>query len=88
VRIDAVNTMGVDRADSYAAATPGDPPVWDEYRRLLAAAGSPCQLEPIVKWEFYKAVASEDHVLTIQTADKAPWANLLLSLGCRTFTNP
>jgi len=38
-----------------------------------------------VKWDFYKAVASDDHVLTIQTADTQPWANLLLSLGCRTF---
>lgn len=85
VRIDEVFTMGVDRADSYAAATPGDPPVWAEYRRILAAAGSPCQLQPIVKWDFYKAVESADHVLTIQTADTQPWANLLLSLGCRTF---
>jgi len=85
VRIDEVHTMGVDRSDSYAAATPGDPPVWAEYRRILAAAGSSCTLEPILKWDFYKAVASEAHVLTIQTADTAPWANLLLSVGCRTF---
>jgi len=77
--------MGVDRADSYAAATPGDPPVWAEYRRILAASGSAVALEPIVKWDFYKAVASSNHVLTIQTADTMPWANLLLSLGCRTF---
>ena len=85
VRIDAVATMGIDRSDSYAAATPGDPPVWDHYRRILAASKSPCELTPIVKWEFYKAVASEDHVLTIQTADTAPWANLLVTLGCRTL---
>ena len=83
--IDEINTMGVDRTDSYASATPGDPPVWAEYRRILAAAGSPCRLEPIVKWDFYKAVGGDDHVLTIQTADTAPWANLLLTLGCRTF---
>jgi L-fucose mutarotase len=86
VRIDEVNTMGVDRSDSYAGATPGDPAVWAEYRRILAAAQSPCPLTPIVKWDFYEAVASDDHVLTIQTGDKAPWANLLLSIGCRTFT--
>ncbi|MFM8495573.1 MAG: RbsD/FucU family protein [Planctomycetia bacterium] len=85
VRIDEVHTMGVDRTDSYAAATPGDPPVWEEYRRILVAAQAPCALTPIVKWDFYKAVASDDHVLTIQTADTQPWANLLLSLGCRTF---
>jgi len=85
VRIDEVRTMGVDRTDAYAAATPGDPSVWEEYRRLLAASASPCRLEPVVKWDFYAAVASDDHVLTIQTGDTAPWANLLLSLGCRTF---
>jgi L-fucose mutarotase len=85
VRVDEVRTMGVDRSDSYAAATPGDPPVWAEYRRIIAAAGASCELVPIVKWDFYKAVASDAHVLTIQTADTAPWANLLLSLGCRTF---
>lgn len=85
VRIDAVHTMGVDRSDSYAAATPGDPPVWEEYRRIIAAAGARLVLEPIVKWDFYAAVASPDHVLTIQTADTQPWANLLVTLGCRTF---
>jgi len=85
VRIDEVHTMGIDRSDSYAAATPGDPPVWDEYRRILAAANSSCELQPILKWDFYQAVASDDHVLTIQTADQQPWANLLLSVGCRTF---
>ena len=85
VRIDEVQTMGIDRSDPYAAATPGDPPVWADYRRILAAAGSPCELLPILKWDFYSAVASDDHVLTIQTGDQAPWANLLLSVGCRTF---
>ena len=86
VPIDAIQTMGVDRADSYAAATPGDPPVWDTYRDILKQAQSSCELEPIVKWDFYTAVNSPDHVLTIQTADTQPWANLLLTIGCRTFT--
>ena len=85
VQIDEVHTMGVDRSDSYAAATPGDPPVWEEYRRILSAAKSACSLDPSGKWEFSEAVASADHVLTIQTADQQPWANLLLSVGCRTF---
>ncbi len=85
VPIDEVHTMGVDRDDSYASATPGDPPVWAAYRRILAAAGSKAELMPIVKWDFYAAVESPDHVLTIQTADTQPWANLLVALGCRTF---
>jgi len=82
VPIDFVNTMGIDPRDPYASA--GDPPVWAEYHQVLAAAGSTLQLEPIMKWEFYDAVASDDHVLTIQTADQASWANLLLTVGVRT----
>ena len=89
IQIDGVQTMGVDREDSYASATPGDPPVWSTYRNLLRDAKNSCVLEPIAKWDFYKAVDSPDHILTIQTADTQPWANLLLSIGCRTFeSNP
>jgi L-fucose mutarotase len=43
----------------------------------------PLELKPIEKWEFYKAVATEDHVLTIQTADQQRFANILLSIGVR-----
>jgi L-fucose mutarotase len=42
------------------------------------------KLEPIPKWDFYEAVNSPDHVLTIQTGDQALWANVLLTMGCRT----
>ncbi len=73
--------MGIDPTDPYASA--GDPPVWNEFRRIISATGSQVQLEPIIKWDFYEAVASDDHVLTIQTADQALWANLLLTVGVR-----
>ena len=81
--IDSVNTMGIDPTDPYASA--GDPPVWAEFSKLLAVAGSKARLEPIIKWDFYDTVASDDHVLTIQTADQALWANLLLTVGVRTL---
>jgi L-fucose mutarotase len=32
---------------------------------------------------FYDAVATPDHVLTIQTADMQRFANILLSIGVR-----
>ncbi len=80
--IDAVNVMGVPADDPYAQQ--GDPPVWEEYREIIAAAGEALTLAPILKWDFYQAVESADHVLTIQTADQALWANVLLTLGCRT----
>ena len=81
VPVDAVNTMGIPSDDPYAQA--GEPPVWAEYREVLKAANLNLKLEPIQKWDFYEAVASDDHVLTIQTADQSLWANILLTLGCR-----
>ena len=81
--VDAINTMGIPADDPYALQ--GDPPVWADYRGIISKAGLSLELQPISKWDFYEAVASPDHVLTIQTADTALWANVLLTLGCRTL---
>jgi hypothetical protein len=45
------------------------PSAWGEYEKLLAAGGLDLKL---------------DHILTIQTADQALWANVLLTVGVRT----
>lgn len=82
VPIDAVNTMGIPADDPYARQ--GEPPVWGEFREILAESGCQTPLAPILKWDFYGLVESPDHVLTIQTADQALWANVLLTIGCRT----
>jgi L-fucose mutarotase len=82
VVVDAVNTMGIPADDPYAQH--GEPPVWTEYRQVIKAAKLKLKLEPIQKWDFYEAVASPDHVLTIQTGDQALWGNVLLTMGCRT----
>jgi L-fucose mutarotase len=79
--IDALNTMGIPPDDPYAKY--GEPPAWTEYRDLAKDAGI-SSIEPISKWDFYRAVESPDHVLTIQTADQALWANVLVTMGCRT----
>jgi len=82
VPVDHVNTMGIPTDDPYARK--GEPPVWNEFRQLVKAARLKLKLEPISKWDFYTAVESPDHVLTIQTGDQALWANVLLTMGCRT----
>ena len=82
IPIDHINTMGIPPDDPYALK--GEPAVWNEYRRVISQSGSNLALEPVLKWDFYKQVESPDHVLTIQTADQALWANLLLTVGCRT----
>lgn len=81
VPVDAVNTMMYTADDPYTLDA--DPPVWDDYRRIVKAAGLPLELAPIPKWDFYKAVETQDHVLTILTADQQRFANILLSVGVR-----
>lgn len=81
VPVDAVNTMMYTKDDPYALDA--DPPVWDEYRRVIDGLGLKLELVPIEKWDFYKAVETPDHVLTIQTADQQRYANILLSVGVR-----
>ena len=79
--VDTLNIMGIPPDDPYAKF--GEPPAWAEFRSLAREAGIGA-IDPISKWEFYKAVESPDHVLTIQTADQALWANVLITVGCRT----
>jgi L-fucose mutarotase len=83
IPIDIANTMGIPADDPYAKF--GEPPAWKEFRELVKESGVSAELQPIMKWDFYKAVESNDHVLTIQTADQALWANVLLTVGCRTI---
>lgn len=81
VPVDLVNTMGIPADDPYAKH--GEPPAWTDFRIIAKDAGIAAPIEPISKWDFYKAVESPDHVLTVQTADQALWANVLLTVGCR-----
>ena len=81
ITFEAANTMMYETDGPYALTE--DPPVWDQYRNVFKTSNLDVQLEPIEKWEFYKAVDTTDHVLTIQTADQQRFANLLLSIGVR-----
>ena len=81
VPVEAVQTMMYETSGQYALSE--DPPVWDDYRQTIKAAELDLQLEPIEKWKFYEAVATVDHVLTVQTADQQRFANVLLTVGVR-----
>jgi L-fucose mutarotase len=81
VPVDLFNTMGIPADDPYAKY--GEPPVWAEFREIARNAGVDAPFQPIPKWDFYKAVESADHVLTVQTADTALWSNLLITIGVR-----
>jgi L-fucose mutarotase len=83
IPIESVSTMMTETSGPYALE--GDPPVWEDYRATLKGAGLALELKPIDKWQFYEAVATNDHVLTVQTADVQRYANILLSVGVRMF---
>ena len=83
IPVDAIQTMMTETSGPYALK--GDPPVWAEYKETIRKAGIGVELEPIEKWEFYKQVATDDHVLTVQTGDTQRYANILLSVGVRMF---
>ena len=81
IPLEAANTMMYETEGPYALTE--DPPVWNEYREVIQQANLDLALEPIEKWDFYEAVNTSDHVLTIQTADQQRFANLLLTVGVR-----
>src|SRR6185295_13506161 len=63
VPVDHVSTMGIPPDDPYARK--GEPPVWNEFRKVIKDSGLKVRLESILKWDFYKQVESPDHILTI-----------------------
>jgi L-fucose mutarotase len=81
VPIEAMQLMAYEISGPYALSE--DPPVWAEYNQVLHDSGSSLAPDRIEKWAFYEAVATPDHVLTIQTADQQRFANILLSIGVR-----
>ena len=81
VPVEAINTMMYETEGPYALD--GDPDVWNQYRAAIKAAGLSLPLAPIEKWAFYDAVATPDHILTIQTADQQRYANILITIGVR-----
>ena len=76
-----INTMQPESGGQYEMKE--DPPVWEDYRRIIKEAGLELELEPIERWDFYKEVDKPDLALTIQTADQALYANILLTVGVR-----
>ncbi|WP_315852953.1 RbsD/FucU domain-containing protein [Novipirellula galeiformis] len=61
----------------------GDPPVWQDYRKSIQNERLDLEIQPIGKWTFDDAVNTNDHVLTVQTADQQRYANILLTVGMR-----
>ena len=81
IPVEKVNTMQPETTGPHAMKE--EPPVWSEYRTAIREAGLDVKLEPIERWDFYKAVNTPALALTIHTADQNLFANILLTVGVR-----
>jgi len=79
VPVERAQVMRYDTTGPYGLSE--EPPVWADYRRLLAEAGHDLELEPLERFSFYEEAMTPAVALTIATAEQATWANLLLTIG-------
>jgi L-fucose mutarotase len=79
VPIEAAAVMGYARQGPYALSE--DPPIWADFRRILAGAGYREPMQLIERFDFYRAGAEDRVALTIATAEQRIYANILLTLG-------
>lgn len=80
VPVEAVTVMAPAKSGQYAMAN--DPPIWQEYRKILRETadfrGDFLQLQ---KAEFNRETRSEDLALIIATAETQIYANILITIG-------
>ena len=81
IPIQQANTMQYQTSGPFRLTE--DPPVWNNYRAVFKNSAIDLELNPIEQFKFYESVTQPEHILTIQTADQALYANLLLTIGVR-----
>ena len=79
VPIEAAAVMATATEGPYAMAE--DPPIWQEFRDILAASGFAEPMEQIERFAFYDAGRGRDVALAIATGEQRIYANVLLTIG-------
>ena len=79
VPIEAAAVMATATEGPYAMAE--DPPIWQEFRAILAASGFTEPMEQIERFAFYEAGRGRDVALAIATGEQRIYANVLLTIG-------
>ena len=79
VPIEAATIMQPVQSGPYAL--PGDPPIWDEFRPILAEGGVQVELDKLERFPFFDAARDPNIAITIATGEQRLYANLLLQIG-------
>ena len=87
VLIGIANTVPIELAEvmepqkTGAYAMKNDPPIFDEFRKILKARNASLDLTKLERFAFYQAAGTPDVTLTIATGEQRIYANLLLTIG-------
>jgi L-fucose mutarotase len=79
VPVELAEVMEPMRTGAYAMTN--DPPIFEDFRRLLKARNAALNLTKLERSAFYEAAGSKDVTLTIATAEQKIYANILLTIG-------
>ena len=82
VPIEAAAVMAYATEGPYGMAE--DPPIWDEFRDILAGGGFTEPLERVERFAFYEAGRGRDVALAVATAEQRIYGNVLLTIGVIT----
>ena len=79
IPIESAAVMSAPRDGEYSV--PQDPPIWDEFREVLATVGFDDPLGQVERVAFYEAGVAPTVALGIATGEQQIYANLLLTIG-------
>lgn len=79
VPIEAATIMAPVKSGPYSL--PADPPIWAEFKRLIADAGADVEMEKLERFPFFDAASDPNVALTIATGEQRLYSNILLQIG-------
>lgn len=77
-----VKTIPIEAATAPIPDDGSEPPIFPQYRELLPKEMA---IEKVKRFDFYDAVNTPNLALIIATAEKRPYACILLTIGVRKF---
>jgi len=82
VPVELAEVMEPARTGPYAMKS--DPPIFEDFRKVLKVRNPQLELTRLERFAFYEAAGTKDVCLTIATGDQRLYANLLLTIGVVT----
>jgi L-fucose mutarotase len=67
--------------ETAGGAADDEPPIWSQFRRILAGNQRTIEFGRLPRDEFYAACRGPDLALVVATGETAPYANVLLTVG-------